>query len=37
MKVRARPKVFYKTLLYTTIYTYLKQNNHPLLNPVMDF
>ena len=30
MKIRARPKVCHETLLYTTIYTDLNQNNHPL-------
>ena len=29
MKIRAQPKVSHGTLLYTTIYTYLNQNNHP--------
>ena len=33
MKIRVRPKFRHKTPLYTTIYTYLKQNNYPLLNP----
>ena len=37
MKIRARPKVSHKTLLYTTIYTYLNQNNLPLSNPIMYF
>ena len=37
MKIRARTKVPHKTLLYTTIYTYLNQNNLPLSNPIMDF
>ena len=37
MNIRARPKVHHKTLLYTTIYTYLNQNNLPLSNPIMDF
>ena len=37
MKIRARPKVSHKTVLYTTIYTYLNQNNLPLSNPIMDF
>ena len=36
MKIRARPKVPHKTLLHTTIYTYLNQNNHPLSNHLMD-
>ena len=34
MKIRARPKVSHKTILYTTIHTYLNQNNHPLSNPI---
>ena len=36
MKIRAWPKVCHKTLLYTTIYTYLNQNNH-LFKPNKDF
>ena len=37
MKIRARPKFHHKTLLYTTICTYLNQNTLPLSNPIMDF
>ena len=37
MKVRTRPKVSHKSLLYTTTYTYLNRNNLPLSNPIMDF
>ena len=38
MKIRVRPKVSYKILLYTTLIdTYLNQNNYPFLNPIMDF
>ena len=37
MKIKARPKVSHKTLLYTTINTYLNQNNLTLSNPIMDF
>ena len=37
MKIRARPKIHHKTPLYTTICTYLNQNNLPLSNPIMDF
>ena len=37
MKIRARPKFYHKILLYTTICTYLNQNNLPLSNRIMDF
>ena len=37
MKIRAQPKVPHKALLYTTICTYLNQNNLSLSNPIMDF
>ena len=37
MKIRARPKISDKSLFYTTMYTYLNQNNLPLSNPIMDF
>ena len=33
MKIRVWPKVSHKTPLYTTIYTYLNQNNLTLIKP----
>ena len=37
MKIRARPKIHHETPLYTTMCTYLNQNNLSFSNPIMDF
>ena len=37
MKIKVWPKISQKTLLYPTIYSYLNQNNYPLLKPYRVF